>query len=218
MLDIEFNTAATSRARDIATHGFPGAAACRRKFLRFFPQGFADATYLAWERDYKWAVHRRWKHALNKAELENLLERREYSEVARRAVQIESRTNLLFSFEKIALRDAVRTTATARLFADGLYDFLFGEAPQPERFGGWCDTIAALPRKQTRVLTWPLVTVFGFLASPSRHIFLKPVVSRNAAEAYGFPFPYRSRPSWDSYAKFLDLARVVRRDLSEVKT
>jgi hypothetical protein len=35
-------------------------------------------------------------------------------------VAIESRTNLLFSFEKMALRDAVRTGAGARLFAEGL--------------------------------------------------------------------------------------------------
>src|SRR5688572_9321837 len=30
-----------------------GPEACRRRFLRFFPDGFADETYLAWERDYK---------------------------------------------------------------------------------------------------------------------------------------------------------------------
>src|SRR5688572_14819809 len=33
---------------------------CRRKFLRFFPGGFQDETYLDWERDYKVAAHARW--------------------------------------------------------------------------------------------------------------------------------------------------------------
>ena len=36
------------------------AAACRRKFLRYFPGGFGDETYLDWERDYKWEAHERW--------------------------------------------------------------------------------------------------------------------------------------------------------------
>ena len=31
--------------------GLPGALRCRRKFLRQFPGGFRDATYLDWERD-----------------------------------------------------------------------------------------------------------------------------------------------------------------------
>lgn len=47
--------------------------------------------------------------------------------IARTAIAIESRTNLLFSFEKMALRDAVATNDGARIFADGLFGFLHGE-------------------------------------------------------------------------------------------
>ena len=56
--------------------------------------------------------------------------------------------------------------------------------------------------------------MFGFLASPARHIFLKPMVTRRAAEQYGFPFQYQSRPNWDIYASVLEFARAVRRDLT----
>jgi hypothetical protein len=56
--------------------------------------------------------------------------------------------------------------------------------------------IGALPRRQTRVLTWPLVTVFGSIADPKTHIFLKPNVTREAARQYGFDFHYVSRPAW----------------------
>ena len=34
-----------------------GPAKCRRKFLKFFKNGFHDETYLAWERTYKWTAH-----------------------------------------------------------------------------------------------------------------------------------------------------------------
>ncbi|MDQ3754918.1 MAG: hypothetical protein M3371_09320 [Acidobacteriota bacterium] len=198
-------------------HTSAGAVRCRRKFLRFFPEGFHDETYVAWERDYKWKAHEAWNETLNRATYRRLLREGEFSEIAARAVRIESRTNLIFSFEKMALRDAVKSAAGARAFAEGLYDFLYGDGRTERKFERWCERVAALPRKQTRVLTWPLVTVFGFIAQPETHIFLKPNVTRAAAREYGFDFRYHSRPSWDTYASLLDFAEVVRRDLRDLR-
>jgi hypothetical protein len=79
------------------------------------------------------------------------------------------------------------------------------------------DVVADLPRKQTRVLTWPVVTVFGMIASPHEHIFLKPNVTRIAAEAYGFPFEYHSHPNWPTYASYLRFAERVRRDTKDLR-
>jgi hypothetical protein len=193
------------------------ALRCRRKFLRFFPDGFYDETYIDWERGYKQAAHEQWESALGAQEYRALLKAGEYAEVARRAVQIESRTNLLFSFEKMALRDAVRLADGAELFARGLYDFLHGRRPTLHRFEQWCATVGALPRRQTRVLTWPVVTVFGFVAQPEAHVFLKPNVTRAAAREYGFDFDYRSTPNWDTYASLLGFARTVERDVADLR-
>jgi hypothetical protein len=196
-----------------------GAVRCRRKFLRFFPEGFCDETYLAWERDYKWEAHQRWEEALNRNEFRRLLEQREYAEIAARAVRTEqrSRHSMIFSFEKMALRDALKSPAGARAFATGLYDFLHGTGSDEARFAAWRDTIAALPRKQTRVLTWPLLTVFGFIAQPKRHIFLKPNVTRIAARKYGFEFQYQSKPNWNTYTCLLEFAGAIGRDLCDLK-
>ena len=68
---------------------------------------------------------------------------------------------------------------------------LHGRAGEERRFEQWCEMVAALPRRQTRVLTWPVVTVFAFIAQPDRHVFLKPNVTRVAAGEYGFDFAYR---------------------------
>src|SRR6478672_5180784 len=100
------------------------ALQCRRKFLRFFKKGFADQTYLDWERDYKAEAHARWDDALNESTYKALLMSEAYDDIATRAVRIESRTNLLFSFEKMALRAAVASEAGARQFAQPLYDYL----------------------------------------------------------------------------------------------
>jgi hypothetical protein len=60
------------------------------------------------------------------------------------------------------------------------------------------------------------VTVFGFLAQPETHIFLKPNVTRTAAREYGFPFHYQSRPDWKTYASCLDFAETLRDDVEDL--
>ena len=210
--------ATQTRPRKSAPPMSDAALRCRRKFLRFFPGGFADETYVEWEREYKWETHERWEAALGHDELRALLRAGEFAEVAARAVRVEqrSRHSMIFSFEKMALRDAVKVPEGARAFAEGLYELLHGRGSDRQRFERWVEVVGALPRRQTRVLTWPLVTVFSFIAQPDRHIFLKPNVTRAAARAYGVDFAYASRPSWDTYASLLAFAEQVRADQADL--
>jgi hypothetical protein len=197
----------------------PRVLECRRKFLRFFPGGFRDETYLDWERDYKVETHDRWEEALSEPEMRRLMAEGEFAEIATRAIRVEqrSRHSMIFSFEKMALRDAVRSPGGARRFAEGLHDYLHGSGSLEERFERWVEAVASLPRRQTRVLTWPLVTVFGFIAQPRVHVFLKPNTTRAAAREYGFEFPYSSRPNWTTYDSLLRFAATIRRDLKDMK-
>ena len=48
-------------------------------------------------------------------------------------------------------------------------------------------------------------------------MYLKPTVTRVAAQAYGFPFAYASRPNWETYARLLDFAATVRRDQRDLR-
>jgi len=208
---------AAGTARGGAKEMSASALRCRRKFLRFFPGGFDDETYIDWERGYKWQAHERWMASLGPTEFRDLLRRRRYSEVAATAVAIESRTNLLFSFEKMALRDAVKSAEGAQAFAEGLFEFLHGRTGDERRFEQWCEVVGVLPRRQTRVLTWPVLTVFGFIAQPDRHVFLKPNVTRTAAREYGVEFDYASRPNWTTYASLLDFAGRVMRDQRDLR-
>lgn len=188
-----------------------------RKFLRYFPKGFHDQKYIDWERGYKWDAHLEWKKTLGKEQLQQLLEEENYHEAALRAIRIESQTNLLFSFEKMALRDAVKPDHGAKLFAEGLFDLVYGSGDTRARFLRFVEMVSKLPRKQTRVLTWPLVTVFGFIADPKKFIFLKPRVTQRAAEKYGFDFHYSSKPNWDTYFSLLSFAQQVKKDFPTLK-
>ena len=190
----------------------------RRKFLRHFPNGgFRDESYLEWERSYKWNAHLRWQENLSEATFRQLIQDRQFGEIARRASAIESRTNLLFSFEKMALRDAVRSPAGAQVFASALLEFLHGADAIDLRFASWIAALDRLPRRQTRVLTWPLATVFGFIAEPKEHFFFKPTVTRAALLRCGLPLGYASRPSWPVYKALLDSVRKVRLEIADMR-
>ena len=86
-----------------------GAAQCRRKFELFYPDGFEDETYLVAERASKERAHLEWEAELAPATFRKLLARGEFRQVCDAAVRVESRSGLLFSFERMALRDAVKT-------------------------------------------------------------------------------------------------------------
>ena len=186
--------------------------ACIKKFRHFFPKGFKDQKYIDWERGYKWQAHETFSEKLNKRAFRKLLEQEKYPEIASVAINIESKTNLLFSFEKMALRDGVKSPQGAEIFAKGLFYLVYGNADLKKRFEGFTESLSLLPRKQTRVLTWPLQTVFGFIANPHEQIFLKPRVTQAAAIAYQFNFKYRSRPNWETYQSLLNFADEVRGD------
>lgn len=190
-----------------------GAARSRRKFEVFYPDGFMDETYIVAERSFKDRAHLEWRNELGPVEFRKLLARGEFAHICEVAMRIESRTHMLFSFEKMALRDAVKSPAGARLFATELYAFLWGRGAPSTRFNNWVQAVAELPQRGARVLTWPVVTVFGFMARPDKHLFFKPRVTRKAARAYGFDLSYAAQPSWAGYQSLQTFAAIVRRDL-----
>lgn len=187
-------------------------AQCTRKFLFYFPGGYTSKKFIAWERQYKWDAHLAWEEVLNKKAFIQLLEKQQYSTIAQHAIKIESKTNLLFSFEKMALRDAVKTAEPAKLFAEALFNYLYEKNPMRERFELFSETLSRLPVKQTRVLTWPMQTVFGFIAKPDEHLFLKPTVTKTAAAKYHFNFDYRPSPNWKTYESLLAFAALIRKN------
>jgi hypothetical protein len=190
---------------------------CRNKFLRNFPKGFYGEKYLAWERDYKLNAHKKWMEELNQEEFKKLLKNKDWHAIAQKAVNIETKTNLLFSFEKMALRDAVKSDEGAKMFSLALYDYVYGDEDMQARFEKFSDTLSKLPRKQTRVRTWPMQTVFGFIADPKHFIFLKPRVTMEAARKYGYPFEYSSRPGWSTWKSLMGFVRQIKKDIADLK-
>jgi hypothetical protein len=116
----------------------------------------------------------------------------------------------------MALRDAVESDAGAEIFARGLYAYIYPAEPTSKTFDQFTRTLTLLPRKQTRVLTWPLQTVFSFIAQPAHHIFLIPRVTQIAAEHYQFRFEFKSQVNWKTYKSMLGFAQQVHADLADL--
>ncbi len=198
------------------THEERARKKCLSKFLYYFPGGYRGTKFNEWERNYKWNAHEQWKKKLNKRDFQKLIDGGEYTEITKRALSIESRTNLLFSFEKMALRDAVKSPASAQVFALGLYQWLYVPGNMKQKFEVYLDMLQALPVRQTRVVTWPVLTIFGFLADPKKHMYLKPTVTKVAAAKYKFDFMYSSKPNWEVYLSLLSFAEQVRTDTAKL--
>jgi hypothetical protein len=189
----------------------------KRRFLRIFPKAFKDELYTTWERTYKWEAHKLFKELLNQEQFRKLLREQEYAKVASRALQVEGRTNFLFSFEKMALRDALRTEGGARIFAEGLYDLLYETDPPKERFAAWIMSVMQLPRIKARVASWPVITLFPYLAQPSKYMILKPTAMMIAAQALSYDFDYSSKPNYRTYESLMTLANVVKEEIADLK-
>jgi hypothetical protein len=193
-----------------------------QRFLHIFPLGFNDPKYIGdartGERFYKWKAHELWNDTLGKQEFDRLLAAKDYPEIVTRAMHVESRTNLLATFEKAALRDAVKEgLESAEDFAGALHALIYGSAPFKDRFTRFADVLDRLPQRQTATLKWPIQTIFPFLALPQEHLFLKPTVTQKAAERRAFSLNYKPQPNWLTYSCLLQFGQLLMQDLAELK-
>ncbi len=189
----------------------------RKRFLRFFPNAFKDQRYIDWEVTYKMIAHDLWVELLSEDQYRALLRSRDYDEIVNRALRVEAKTNFLFSFEKMALRDGVKIREGARTFSEGLFQLLHERGPLKERFVQWIISVGELPRKKSRVLSWPVLTLFPFIAQPSKHIIMKPTAMINASFELGYDLDYSSKPNFTTYERLLNLSQVLKVDIADLK-
>jgi hypothetical protein len=212
-LDIEL--AAGGKLRTYLTH--EGAI---EKFLRRYPTGFTtDPSSAYWkdERGYKWEAHVAWNQLLDRATFKELLDAGKYHEIVSRATRVITPVNLVSPFEKAALHDGVQTAEAAKAFAVSEYEFLYGKGPDEVRFTRLIETLANMRQPKTPTARWTIATIVPFLARPDRYIFLKPEVTKEAAERRGFALNYKPFPNWLTYSCLLKLASILMTELRDLK-
>jgi hypothetical protein len=185
-------------------------------FLQAFPEGFTDARYIGdhrtGERSYKEEVAQEWKQALGGVEGRQLLQDGNLDELRQRLMRV-AQINLLHpNWDKGPLKDGLADDGAARAFFAALFDAA-EEEPGQERFNRLVASLEAMPTPGSPVASWPVATIFPYLARPDRHMFVRPTPTEEAAKRLGFELNYRSEPNWRTYNSVLAFARVLLNDL-----
>jgi hypothetical protein len=184
---------------------FIGYSSARARFLHFFRDGFADADYVAKERQYKVDA----KTILEKAApLASVESGADFGEGVLAAFK---RTNLLASFEQMSVAELLRgpdADAFVRLCAD----FTRGDRKP---------ALHALKTllKPHDCAKWTIVTYLPFLWRPDEHFFLKPMMIKNFAERVGHRFArvYEADLDVEVYDALLDLAAETRLEIASLQ-
>lgn len=200
------NATFSERAAKGKSHkGLPEA---RLDFLEIFSDGFEDPSYIDSERAYKIEARKLFLELLNEQEFSKLLEAGDADEVVKRAMQVANKTNLIFPNEKMALKDGLKTQESALMFAQALFELLYGEGEYRGRFDGFAECLEKLDAAK-----WPIMTYFPFLAFPEEQMFLKPEITKHAAELTKAELNYKSELNWLTYSCLLDFAKYLYKEL-----
>ena len=180
-------------------------------FLSIFPSGFQDGQYLSGptsEREYKVEANMLMSELLGKDVFIKLLEQGNAKEIHDRVKRVINKTNLISPYEKIWFSNGISTEANQRKFAYSLYALLYGENEMRVRFEHFAELLSEIGAAK-----WPIATYFLFIAQPETHMFLKPVVTQDAANVLGQEINYRPELNWLTYSQALALAERIRNEL-----
>ena len=199
-------------------------------FHRLYPRYFEDDKYIdspeLGERAYKLEAHERWQAELGDGQAAALLASGETREFVKRLLAVEAKLNLLSVVEKSRLRDALKDEPAAHSFGEALLRATAGDAVDEASFEQLATAACSLPAVRSRVATWPVLTLFPFIARPDLHMFLKPEVTREFAEVVQWDLRYNAALNWKTYKSLIemsstllmDLARYGARDMIDVQS
>lgn len=185
-------------------------------FLDLFPGGFAGD---AWKSTHRGGSGRRLKRhrqpavdeaaqKLSPEALDELIAAGEHEAVRDRICDVIGNTDLVTKKHVDQLRAAMMSASVAQ----ALRDFLHGDASEAERFS---NLRRELGHAGLRSPAWNLLTGILSLAQPQKHVCIRPSVFEQQAKLMRPAFSSRSRPSWNEYSRFLEIAHEVRDALAE---
>lgn len=200
------NPTFTERAVKGKKHvGLPEA---RLDFLEIFSDGFEDLAYIKSERAYKVEARELLLELLNEQEFSKHLEAGDADEIVKRAMQVANKTNLIFPNEKMSLKDGLKTSENVLMFAQTLFELLYGQGAYRDRFEAFAECLNKIDAAK-----WPIMTYFSFLAFPEEQMFLKPEITKHAAELTKAELNYKPELNWLTYSCLLDFSKYLYEEL-----
>jgi len=198
--------------KDGKVKSFRSLTDAKDSFIRLFPEGFYSSDFIEYERDYKIHGHDLMVGLLDRLDYAKLLDKEDYQEICNRAMRVVNKLNLIFPNEKMALKDGLKLEENQQLFAKKLYALLYGEDEVKRRFDGFASCLGKLGAAK-----WPIASYFQFIRHPEQYMFVKPLVTKNAANILGFEINYQSELNWQTYDSVQQLAEYLKGCLDEMK-
>ena len=181
-----------------------------RNFLELFPGGFEDPEYLDQERKYKVDASEFAKEALSIEKIITLLEQKNFEEIYKLAKRVIGKTNLIFPNEIMSLSNGLAAKPeNAKIFSEAFFYHLYSQDSPKERFMAFVKAL-----NQLNAAKWTTATYFLHLIYPEDSPFMKPAVTKKAAEAFGYPLDYTSEIRWDTYSRLIELAEFIGKRVS----
>ena len=112
----------------------------------------------------------------------------------------------------MALKDGLKDDDSKKLFAEDLFELLYGEAAQQVRFERFAKTLDAI-----NAAKWTIMSYFMFIASPETEMFMKPTVSHYSADLCAFELNYKSDLNWLTYKCLLEFSGYLKKELVKME-
>ncbi|HET8773249.1 MAG TPA: hypothetical protein VFP80_05640 [Thermoanaerobaculia bacterium] len=172
------------------------------QFLEVFPAAFEDPAYLAGKggRAACWrAAHDRWAKLFGDGEGARLAAADDLAELVKRALRVEEAVESLHApADEGAVKDALSRDEATRPFFAALFELLSVPSPGRARFEKLFAAARDLPVDPAQ--QWLVATLFPFVASPGRHVLLRPKIACEAAARLGCDLGEAASPNWATYA------------------
>lgn len=172
------------------------------QFLAAFPGGFAGPAYATGKaaRAPRWrAAHDAWVEELGDAGGAQRMAEGAPRDLAKRAAKVEKAMASLHPVaDADAVKEALADDETARPFWTALGELLSVPSPGKARFEKLFAAARALPVAPAQ--QWLVATLFPFLASPGRHVLVRPKITCEAASRLGCDVGDHAAPNWETYA------------------
>jgi len=193
---------------------YKSLTASMQYFLQEFPGGFSGERFRVHERDHKEDISREIQVGLERAVMRAMLDAGEYREICDRALKLTgARTNaMIFKNEKMAMRDGLNSEESGKKFAESLFDVLHGDGDFDGRFDGYAACL-----EDIGACKWTVATYFLFFMYPDRHMFVKPTITRNAAEVCAYEINYRPEVNAKTYRSIVDFSKHLMDSIPELK-
>jgi hypothetical protein len=168
-------------------------------FAQAYPHLFVDAKFVEQELRATREAAARFAELFGDGQGEAML-------AAGSKVQIAAGLDALFEVTRIPPRFDKTTEVEAARHREAAAHLLqavlaFVRKPGDTAMAGLVEATATLPAPAdgSRLITWPNVTVLPMLASPAKHILVRPGVVEKMAQRMEFSLKFTPSPSWASY-------------------